>query len=144
MSKKRISIYLAIPVLLSLTTCGIGEDAESKYYMELFLEKGRISSMSIEEKYAYASKHLTTLAQGFLAIAKDEKFKRLIYEGVEKRFDGDFNVLIKDIFSQSSELWEKVNMSPYIKNASFESWYLAGILVQVKIRIFNFNRVEII
>lgn len=92
-----------------------------KYRNELEIEKADIGSKTQAEQYAYLTKHLDILRNGFLGVSRDEKFKANLYREINAKFDGDFNVLVKKITKDMPDIFDKAAHSPYIKDAAFEA-----------------------
>lgn len=87
---------------------------------KLALEKSELHSLSVSEKYAYVTKHLNVLRNGFLTITGNDGYRRILYDEIEMKFDGDFDVLIETLHSRIPKLMNELSHSPFITNGNYE------------------------
>lgn len=57
----------------------------------------RIELQSYENQVAFVEQHLKTLGQSILSMVNDLEFREIVYQQIEKRVDGDDNVLIETL-----------------------------------------------
>lgn len=107
--------------------------------MQLDKERESISFMSMSEKYEYLTKHLKTIRNGFLEVANDDDFKALLNSEIEKRFDGDDNVLLKVLEERSPVIFKRIASSGFIQNSSFQvsQMAFAGIVDTSEVETIN-------
>lgn len=77
-------------------------------------EKIDIGKKSQAEQYAYLEKNLLTLQRAFLPQTQNQDFKNLLYNEVEKMFDGDENVLLERLFEVNKDLLPQISQSRYL------------------------------
>ncbi len=54
-----------------------------------------IELQSYENQVAFVNQNLKTLGHSVLSMANDPEFREIVYQQIEKRVDGDNNVLIE-------------------------------------------------
>uniref|UniRef100_UPI004049E508 hypothetical protein n=1 Tax=Fulvivirga sp. TaxID=1931237 RepID=UPI004049E508 len=66
------------------------------------IESQQLESSDLElSDVEYTEKYLTQLGAYAALISKDEKIRSLVYSQVEKKFDGEYNVLLEDVVNLS-------------------------------------------
>ncbi|SFF39420.1 hypothetical protein [Spirosoma endophyticum] len=74
-------------------------------------------SLAITDPFNYTETNLKKLGKGvILAASEDSSFRNLIYAEIEKKFDGDYNVLIKTLNQKSTAL--NINLREKILQAN--------------------------
>ena len=86
---KKRHLYLGCLALL-VASCSQEENFNGK-------QNEMVNTMTSSEQMAYAKKNLLTLGNAVVSLSNDKEFKTSLYKGVEKAFDGERNVLIKDL-----------------------------------------------
>jgi len=84
----KIPIIAAIGVLSLFNSCEESFKPETEVPIEL---------QSYEKQVAYVKQNFKILAQLVLSQAKDPEFRKILYQQIEKRMDGDDNVLIETL-----------------------------------------------
>jgi hypothetical protein len=59
---------------------------------------------SPEEKVAYFEYHLGAIGQSALLMADHAAFRQALYQGIDQKFDGETNVLVKDLLARQPAL----------------------------------------
>jgi hypothetical protein len=75
------------------------------------LTPGDYAQASARERAAYVEQHLDVIGQAVLLNAPDENFRQALYAGINKKFDGEANVLLKDLLASSPAIADKLEQA---------------------------------
>lgn len=81
---------------LAILTLGCNEDENLKSDPAVMP-----AQLDANEQVSYAKTNLLTLGNAAIALADDHNFRTALYAQIEKEFDGDKDVLIRDLASTS-------------------------------------------
>jgi hypothetical protein len=109
---------LSIVFILFFTHCK-EELANNVRHQALENDKSLLQTLTPAEQYAYLTHHLDVLRNGILSQVDDGAFRTLLYREVEKRFDGDYNVLLNVLAELSPSLFETFAASRYTQPGAF-------------------------
>jgi hypothetical protein len=78
-----------------------------------------ISKKSHEDQLNYRRENLKVLGEAIIKMSQDQEFRKLVYSTIDKRFDGDDNVLIETLFTSNLVLNDKESgtLKMYTKNS---------------------------
>ncbi|SKC77617.1 hypothetical protein [Ohtaekwangia koreensis] len=109
---------LSIVFILFFAHCK-EELANNVRHQVLENDKSLLQTLTPAEQYAYLTHHLDVLRNGILSQVEDGAFRSLLYREVEKRFDGDYNVLLNVLAERSPSLFETFAASRYTEPGAF-------------------------
>lgn len=95
MAKKLIVIVFTSLVVLSC----------NKNFEETTLNEANINTNSLKEQISLSNISAETFKIGdnVLGLAQTNSFRQNVYKEIDKKFDGDDNVLIRDLFTSLSD-----------------------------------------
>jgi hypothetical protein len=94
-SKHKLFWLGSIITIISLVVFSCSDDLQ--WVDEHEIEKSNLATATMADKVAYTEKHLKTLAKSALSLSKDSEFRQMVYDEIDKQFDGDFNVLFETL-----------------------------------------------
>jgi hypothetical protein len=115
---KKTTIFSIFANLLALSiimaSCGKEIEAPSpKNNNQTSVRNNKSIGTTYAEKVTYSNEHLTILGKAALLLAQDEPFRTVLYNEVEKQFDGDFNIPFETLASLAGNdglsIGEKLN-----------------------------------
>lgn len=62
--------------------------------------KNLLTKTSIDNPFEYAESNLNFIAKGLTGLVNNQSFKNILYDKIEEQFDGDYNVLFKDLVTE--------------------------------------------
>lgn len=84
--KKLIIVSFTLTSIYFLNGCSDDEPASVPFEL-----------LSMDEKRTYMKNEYKPIAQALTAMANDPEFRSILYQEIEKKFDGDYNVLIENL-----------------------------------------------
>lgn len=89
LSFTKARMVFVLSIVLTINACD--ESSEVQKQTE------SIELQSQEDQMAYAKNHLKVLGQAAANVAKEPEFREMLYQEIEKQFDGDYNVLFETL-----------------------------------------------
>jgi hypothetical protein len=100
--KNFIKIVIAYSLFV-MTSCNVQDDLSE--------EPKLIDTKSYEEKVDYVKSNLKNIGTKLALLVNDESIKEFVYEQVERRFDGDYNVLIEHLIDSIGQSYSAGRIS---------------------------------
>lgn len=95
------------------------------------------SNQVISDPFKYTLDNLTTIGKGVLHSSKNNDFRKMVYAEIEKRFDGDEDVLIKTLEENAN----KMNIS-LIQNIAKSMRNISDVRVNAETALKAFSNIE--
>lgn len=100
-------------------------------------------NISIQDAFSFADKKLNVIANSIAKLSSDEYFRDIVYNEVDKQFDGDFDVLIEHLQSYATNGRMLRNLKiPEVDNAINAFKNINGVDYYPQIYIPNFENLK--
>jgi hypothetical protein len=97
---KTLFVILLISFLLTTQSC---KDVTNDLIPEKTSPVSERTS-AIKDPYKYTLDNLTMIGKGVLSASVNTNFRKMVYTEIDKKFDGDFNVLVNTLGENASKM----------------------------------------
>ncbi len=80
-----------------VSVTNLKSDSKADNLSNLRLTSNDLETKTLDELYDFKKNHFKKIAASIVLLQKNKTFKQGVYAEIEKRFDGDFNVLIETL-----------------------------------------------
>jgi hypothetical protein len=98
-------------LLRTLIACSIFFNTSCNVQDDLSENRNLIDTKSYEEQVDYVKSNLKNIGTELALLVNDESIKEIVYDQVERRFDGDYNVLIEHLIDSISQSYSSSRIS---------------------------------